>query len=137
MNIPAILASLKLSEGRKLTPYQDSEGHWTLGFGHKMTNPISEEAALLILKDDVLHAIEGLNRRIPSWTTHSSDIQDLLVELAFNLGINGLMTFEKFLIALHRSDYRLAKAELLNSKWAGQVGGRAARMASVFDRHFA
>ena len=51
--------------------------------------------------------------------------------MCFNMGITKLMTFKKMLRALDGADYAAAAKEMLNSRWAEQVKGRAAYLAGV------
>ena len=48
--------------------------------------------------------------------------------MAFNLGINRLKKFKKFLAALQESDFETAAKEMIDSRWAEQVGPRATRL---------
>ncbi len=48
--------------------------------------------------------------------------KDVLVELCFNLGITGLLSVNIMISTLDNTNYKLAVAELLDSKWATQVG---------------
>jgi lysozyme len=57
--------------------------------------------------------------------------QAVLINMAFNLGINRLRTFKLFKQALLDGDYAEAKVQMLSSKWAGQVKGRAIRLADM------
>jgi len=51
--------------------------------------------------------------------------------MAFNLGFNGLMQFKRMWKHLGRHDYPGAAKEMLNSKWAFQVGNRAIELAKI------
>ena len=54
-----------------------------------------------------------------------------LVNMAFNLGLSRLRSFKRMLKALAEEDFETAAAEALNSRWAEQVGDRAARLATL------
>jgi lysozyme len=56
-------------------------------------------------------------------------VQEVLANLCFNLGLAGLLGFRQTLALLQAGRYAEAAAELLRSKWAGQVGARAERLA--------
>ena len=49
--------------------------------------------------------------------------------MAFNLGVNGLLGFRKTLALIEAGDYTKASVEMLDSKWARQVKGRATRLS--------
>jgi lysozyme len=55
----------------------------------------------------------------------------VLVEMIFNMGVKGLMSFRRMLAALGRADYQEAAREMLNSRWAEQVGARAVELANI------
>ena len=49
--------------------------------------------------------------------------------MAFNMGTNGLLKFKKTLALIESGDYQTASAEMLNSRWAKQVGSRAEKLS--------
>ena len=48
--------------------------------------------------------------------------------MGFNLGLTRLLKFKKFLAALEKKDYETAAIEMMDSRWAVQVKGRANRL---------
>ena len=48
-----ITQQLKLHEGYKNTPYEDTEGHLTIGVGHNLSKPLSNAVVELILEEDI------------------------------------------------------------------------------------
>lgn len=129
MNLETLKKSLKAHEGVKASLYKDTEGHITGGVGHNFDNPLPEKLIDLILDFDVTVAIEELDRAFPSWRIHSTARQNVLIELMFNLGAPRLGQFTRFWFALSHKDYVTAAKELLQSKWATQVKGRANTLA--------
>ena len=129
MNFTKVKQSLKLHEGKRNLPYQDSLGVWTVGYGHNMEVPLSDRAIEQILEDDLHSAVSELDRAFPSWKQHSENRQDVLVEMIFNLGAPRLSSFKNMWKALDDKDYPQASAEMLDSKWASQVGQRAETLA--------
>ena len=45
-----------------------------------------------------------------------------MIELCFNLGLTGLLGFKKMIDALTRKNYPEAVKQLLDSRWATQIG---------------
>lgn len=124
-----LLDQLKRDEGRRPTPYQDTRGIWTVGYGHNLTTgALSEDAMSQILADDVL-AADTACRTLPIWPRLSEARQGVLLNMAFNLGFAGLMQFRQMYVALEAGDYARAATEMLDSTWARQVGQRALRLA--------
>lgn len=56
--------------------------------------------------------------------------QRVLVNMAFNLGMTGLLGFKTTLLAMEQGRYEDA-ARMLRSRWAGQVGVRAERLSEM------
>lgn len=65
---------------------------------------------------------------MPWWADLCEDHQRVIANMAFNLGINRLLKFKKFLGALQEHDFETAAVEMMDSKWATQVGPRATRL---------
>lgn len=129
MNPQRIQESLIKHEGWKDTAYKDHLGNWTIGVGHLLSRPISPVAIKQILEDDIFEAVAELNRAFPDWNLHSDNVQNVLVELMFNLGAPNLGKFKKMWAALDERDYMQAAEEMLDSLWADQVGQRAETLA--------
>ena len=55
--------------------------------------------------------------------------QDTLVNMSFNMGTSGLMRFKKMFKAIEDEDWERAGREMLNSRWARQVGTRAEELS--------
>lgn len=124
-----MMEHLKRDEGRRTRPYQDSLGHWTVGYGHNLeSGDLSEDAITTILRDDLLHA-ETQCLQLPWWRHLSGPRKGVLVNMAFNMGYGGLLTFRKFLQACAEGCWDVAATEMLDSTWAKQVGARATRLA--------
>jgi lysozyme len=125
-----IYAQLRRDEGVKYDIYVDSEGWLTLGVGHRLrARALSDAAVDQILRDDVEATTGELLGAYP-WVGDLSPARFGAVQnLAFNLGVAGLGTFVKFLAALQQGRWKDAAAELLDSRYAEQVGDRAKRLS--------
>lgn len=132
-----IYEQLTRDEGKRNGPYRDSVGKLTIGVGHNLDDkPISDRAVQVILADDVKDAKYDLFKSLP-WAKDLSEArQGALINLVFNMGIGGLLAFKHALDAMQSGDWHKAAAELLDSKYAKQVGPRAHRVAQqlVEDR---
>jgi lysozyme len=130
MNLQAIESSLKLHEGLRLKPYKCTANKLTIGYGRNIEdNGITKEEAEHLLQNDIFTCVEELNRAWPSWNMHPDDVQDVLVELVFNLGMPTLLKFQKTRALIDAGRYRVAADELLDSRWARQVGKRSQTLA--------
>lgn len=130
---------LKEDEGFVSKPYQDINGYWTVGYGWCIDKrPLTEAQASNLLSLQVgstLHVLlerEDIKEILSVYTTPSAEYKEVvgvLVNMAFNLGVGGLCKFKKFLAALNEKNFITAADEMLDSRWAKQVGPRAERLA--------
>ncbi len=120
-------------ESLELKPYQDSEGKWTIGVGRNLDDVgISENEALILLSNDIKRC-EQEARQFP-WFKYLTEVrQDVILSMLFNLGLKRFNGFKKFKSAILKGDYKAAATEMLDSKWAGQVKGRANALAKMME----
>ena len=132
MNKKKMIAQLRLHEGERLKPYRCTAGKLTIGVGRNLDDRgiTSDESAYLLNNDIDSHWIELLEH-LPWVETLDEIRQRVMLDMAFNLGIFGLLTFRRTLGHIKAGDYALASSAMLESKWATQVGQRARRLASM------
>ena len=126
--------SLMRDEGLRLKPYTDTTGHLTIGFGRNLTTVgLSLAEAEVLLDNDIQRAAADVQAALP-WTGGLDEPRRAaLINMAFNLGVQGLLGFPKMLAACERGDWRLAAVEAISSRWAQQVGARAGRLAAQLE----
>jgi lysozyme len=122
---------LKTDEGLRLKPYHCTAGALTVGYGRNLDAVgITEEEADIMLRADVEIAERGAKALVGNvWDQLSPARQAVLINMTFNLGRTRLAAFKNFLAALRATDYNTAASEMLDSRWANQVGDRATRLA--------
>lgn len=125
-----IFSLIKQHEGLRLTIYTDTTGHPTLGYGHALATPITERVADMILRDDVNSLQVKLNR-LPWFAKLDYVRQSGIVDMAFNVGFDGLLGFEHMIDALAHENWVGAHDQVMNSKWLNQVGNRARDVAKM------
>lgn len=119
-------------ESCKLFPYTDTTGHLTIGVGRCLdTRGISQNEALYLLDDDIIYFTGKLNFYLPCWADLNEARQIALIDMSFNIGIQGLLNFKDMLAALNVHNYEQAAEDMLNSEWKKQVGERAFTLASI------
>ena len=125
-----ILQSLKRHEGFRRHPYVDTVGKLTVGYGRNLDDVgLTQDEAAMLLEADVTRAIAACLQTWP-WLSGLDDVRSaVIVEMAVNLGIDGLKGFRKMLAACEKGDFATAEAEALDSVWRTQVGARAYRLA--------
>ena len=138
MAITDIIGQLKRDEGFRADVYVDTVGKRTVGYGHNLdasplpdlTFPITEAQAAQILGRDVERISRFLVQALP-WVTTLDDARlGVLQNMAFNLGVNGLLGFPNMLRYVQYGEYSCAAGEMINSKWYTEVGDRAKRLTA-------
>ena len=113
-------------EGFREKMYLDSTGHHTIGFGHCLDYlPISAKAAEIILNDDLQWFVDNLPLHLPWFSALDEARQVVMLDMAFNLGMIGLMKFKDMLDYMADKKWDAAADAMLDSRWARQVGERA------------
>ncbi len=126
-----LLAQLKRQEALRLKPYVDVRGKLTIGYGRNLDDVgISYGEATTMLDTDIDTAIRGLVGRFTWFSALDPIRQAVLVNMAFNIGIEGIAGFPKMIAAVSHGQYGQASDEMIDSLWAKQVGTRAAELAA-------
>lgn len=120
-------------EGDVPYAYQDSLGYWTIGVGflidRRKGGRLPDAVRDFWLDYEITEKRKDLERRIPWVTTLDQARQDCLLNMAFNLGVEGLLSFKNTLSLVQSGQYEKASVEMLKSRWATQVGNRAKRLS--------
>ena len=132
MNRTRLRNTLIRHEGLKLLPYKCTAGKWTLGVGRNIEDRgISKVTAMQMLDEDIEICLNELMERLDYFETLPTEVQETLVNLCFNMGISRLMKFQLMLGAIQAGQYELAAKELLDSRYARQVGKRSEELADI------
>lgn len=120
--------------GEPIVPGSHVTGHPTIGVGRALdVHGVSEGEALYLLTDDISTVRTALAVALP-WTDNLDSVRfAALQNMAFNLGIGGLLEFKETLAALEAGRYAEAARLMLESRWATQVGPRAQRLAKQIE----
>jgi len=127
---------IRLHEGYSLETYKDHLGFLTGGIGHKMLPgekvPTTEAGWLKLYEKDFDKAIEGAAR-----VCEGMDLPDrkfgVFIEMAFQLGENGLSKFKNALAAAKEKKWELCALELIQSKWHTQTPERCESLADIIQ----
>lgn len=154
MNMQLMIDELRRDEGERLKSYRDSVGLWTIGTGHLIdpthgADPapfgrdlrngamITAEESAELLSRDIASKMAELDRKLSWWSELDEVRQRVILNMAFNLGVAGLLTFKNTLAFIRQGDYAGAARNMLASKWATQVGKqegqRADRLAQMME----
>jgi len=134
VNREALKALLVKHEGLRLHVYRDSVGIPTIGVGRNLQDRgINEAEAMAMLDRDMTDVIADLDRSIPWWRGLSENRQLVLTDMCFNLGVSRLLGFRNALQAAQEGRWSDAAREMLDSRWAAQVGSRAVELADMME----
>ena len=129
MNYHSTIEQLKRHEGLKLKPYRCTAGKLTIGYGHNLDDKgITKAQAEEMLLSDMCEVEERLHRA--GFLRGLNDARKaVLINMAFQLGFNGLSKFRNMLAAVQSEQYVLAASEMLDSLWAKQTPNRAKELS--------
>ena len=140
MNRESVFEQLKIDEGVVYEIYEDHLGYATFGVGHlvlesdpehgqEIGTPVTEERVRECFERDLNIAIdECITLYGDDWEGFPGEVQEVLVNMLFNLGRPRLSKFKNFNAKLIEGDYAGAAPDGLDSLWARQVGPRANRL---------
>lgn len=119
-------------EGVKLKPYRCTSGKLTIGIGRNLDDKgITQNEAFQLLHGDVSSVRWALNKHLPWWSEQPEPVRLVLQNMAFQLGVTGLLEFKRALGLLQRARYAEAAKEMLGSAWAKQTPKRAEELAAL------
>ena len=128
-----LIRSLRGEEGEVLTEYKDHLGYSTIGVGRlidkRKGGGITKEESAYLLNNDIDKIVEQLDKRISWWETLDEARRGVLVNMAFQMGVDGLLGFKNTLNMIQSGRYSDAAKGMLNSLWAKQTPARAKRMS--------
>jgi lysozyme len=132
MNIERLRLQITKHEGIELMPYRCTSDKLTIGVGRNIEDRgISHETAMQMLDEDIDICINELQQTVSYWDDLPERVQEALINLCFNMGISRLMAFKKTFGFLREGMYEKAADELLESRYANQVGQRAIDVANM------
>ncbi len=145
-----LVEQLKRHEGYRKRVYLCSAGKETIGYGYNLqANPLHlssieiaqyykngmiEVEAERLLKLMITQCRHQLEVTLPFFSKLDTPRQDVLINMAFNMGISGLLNFKKTLLLIESGDYAKASVEMLASKWSKDVGNRALELSTQMKK---
>ena len=132
MNKEKLIQELKRDEGVELRPYKCSAGFLTLGCGRNIQERgITMDESDYLLANDIKICEEEASKVFKWFPSLTDDRQRAIINMVFNLGLTKLLHFKKFLAAMEAEDWEEAGKQMLDSKWARQVGNRSDRLEQM------
>lgn len=152
-NSEVFVNKLIAHEGLRLAVYKDSLGIDTIGIGRNLEgrgiskeeldwmdipsmdavyeHGITEADAMYLAKNDVAIVEDELCRAHECVAALDAVRQLVVMDMAFNMGVPRLCKFKKMWAAIHEGDFATASVEMLDSRWAKQVKGRATKLSEA------
>ena len=153
-NMTELLDQLVLHEGLELLPYKDSLGIDTIGIGRNLEHRglseaelahigkdisdicewgITKEQAYYLAENDIKIVDEEVCKAHPCVVELDEIRQRVIIDMAFNMGVPRLNKFVKMWKAIDEENFAEAKTQMLDSRWANQVGNRAVRLSNAME----
>lgn len=128
----SLLNEIKELEGLRLKPYVCPAGKLTIGYGRNLDDKgITYEEAENLLYNDIIDVSSKLVNNVPFFEELPDAVQDVLVNMGFQMGVQGLLGFRKTLGYLKSKEWDKAADEMLDSSWAKQTPRRAKRLSNI------
>ena len=148
VDVTQVYEEISDDEGKILHCYMCSEGHKTVGIGHKVlqndpesnlpvqgayddvpeSEGIDEARCYELFQSDVQIAIDGCTAIYDNWDDLPQDIKHILTNMCFQLGRGGLSKFKNMNSAVEQEAWGMMSLEMMDSRWAQQTPERAARL---------
>lgn len=126
---------IKVDEGFRGQPYTCPAGKLTIGYGRNLeANPLTPAEGEVLMYNDIEKINTELDKRLPYFAQLTPARKVVLISMAFQLGLNGLLGFRKTLAYVALGSFDHASKEMLNSRWANQTPKRARRLAEMMRR---
>ena len=125
---------LKGDEGVRAHAYKDHLGYLTVGVGRliddrKPGSGLRPHEIDYLLRSDIDDRIEALTRRLPWFQNLDDARRGVLLNMSFQMGVEGLLKFKNTLDLIERGQYAAAASGMLQSLWAKQTPDRAKRLS--------
>ena len=123
---------LTRDEGYRSRVYFDSVGIPTIGVGWNLQDQdLPDEIIDQLLNISINQAYYDTQKLYSDFDNLNNVRKRVLINMCFNLGKTRLRKFRKMWTAIELEDWNDAAKEMLDSKWANQVGIRAKRLAEM------
>lgn len=127
---------LRIDEGEKAYPYQDTRGFLTVGIGRNLTvKGVNSEERTLMFENDLSEAVAVARRCISNFDALNDVRKYVVVNMAFNMGYGdgkskGFSSFVNTRKAIEEGRWEDAARLMMQSSWSKQVGSRSMRLAT-------
>jgi len=128
----SLLDKIKEHEGFRSSVYQCTQGVDTIGYGFAIKDlELTKEIAEQILIKKIANLESKVRKKFEWYMYLPQEGKDVIVNLCYQLGINGFSKFKKTIYLLETEQYEEASVEMLDSLWAKQTPRRAKELSEV------
>jgi lysozyme len=139
---------LEHDEGKKLIVYRCTQGFKTVGIGHNLDassaldilnrhlnvgDKITQEECSRLFKRDIANVYAGIKRNMPYFDGLQDKYKPVIVNMIFQMGINGVLKFVRTLQAMRDDKPELATVGIRSSKYHEQTPERSERMIKLIN----
>ena len=137
-SILRVSKNIKKNEGYRNYLYKDQLGNLTIGYGHLvkksekyyLKKKYSKNFLIRIFDKDLKKAISDFKKNYKT-NNLPNNVQEVLIEMIYQLGIKGVLKFKKFNKHLRKRLYFLAAFEMINSSWYQQTPKRVNKLIII------
>ena len=127
-----LLKRIKEHEGFRSRVYKCTEGYDTIGYGFAIKDlELDEDIAEEILLRKLEKLIKRIRDKFDWLDTVPHEVQGVLVNMSYQMGVTGVSKFKKALHAMQMFQWKIAADELLDSRWAKQTPNRAKELSDI------
>lgn len=139
MNLKRLEQQVMQDEGFRKEAYLDTVGVWTVGFGStrirgravEPTDVLEKDEARMYLRADLFEAMIAAKKVFPLMEKMNDVRQEVLVNMAYNLGESRLRKFQKMILAHNNLNFMEMARQMVDSHWYTQVGARGQRLVAA------
>ena len=126
-----LIDNIKASEGFRSKVYKCTEGYDTIGYGFAIKDLVlDEDMCERILERKISEIKLRIDQKLPFISELPEIVQDVIVEMCYQMGVSGFSKFRKTIDHFMRKDFKSASEEMLDSRWAKQTPNRAKKLSN-------
>ena len=137
--IDQLREELEIDEGVKYEIYLDHLDLKTCGVGHlvrktdpehdmEVGDPVSKERVAELFAQDIGWTMNDCLKLLPDFDMLPEPARLIVCNMMFNMGINRMGMFKRFLAAIEDRNWQEAAIEMADSRWHNQVPERSGRL---------
>ena len=131
----SLIEAVKESEGFRDKPYHCTENVLTIGYGFAIKDLVlDEDICDMILERKLDKLIDATDKKFPFLRGLPQDKCEVIYEMVYQLGLNGVSKFKNMLKHLEAENYEKSATEMLDSLWAKQTPNRAIKLSNQMKR---